>query len=165
MTYTLSFWIHFFLRLFYDFYDAIYNSHNSLISILLLILHMVWKVSTCGDLASLLTNSWLGTGLRSRVTQSQHLATSVQWTSRLHICCWERWFFQTSFFMSIGLLMTGKPGPPPLTLPQLTYHWSAPMVPLFAPWRFVLIHTWCDLSIWRKFFSSVLKSTNIYYVD
>ena len=76
--FSAALWLtHFFLDSFiftcllYDFYDAIYNS----------------SVEACGDLASLLTDSWLGTGLRSRVTQSQRLATSVQWTSRLHICC------------------------------------------------------------------------------
>ena len=77
-------------------------------SFLSLTLHMVWKVSTCGDLASFLTDSWLATGLRSRVTQSQHFATSVQWASRLHTRCWGRRFFQTRFLLSIGLLTTGR---------------------------------------------------------
>lgn len=109
MTFSLSFWVHFSSTCaLYDFYDVIHDSHNSLISFLSLTLHMVWKVSTCGDLASFLTDSWLGTGLRSRVTQSQHFATSVQWASRLHTCCWERRFFQTRFLLSIGLLTTGR---------------------------------------------------------
>lgn len=66
MTFSLSFWVHFSSTCsLYDFYDAIHGSHNSLISCHSLTLHMVWKVSTCGDLASFLTDSWLGTGLRS----------------------------------------------------------------------------------------------------
>lgn len=58
-----------------------------------------------------------------------------------------------------------KAGLPPLTLSQLTHHWRAIMVALFALWRFILIHAWCHLSLWKKVFSSLLKSTNIYYVD
>lgn len=153
-----------FTCLFYDFYDAIYNSHNSLISALLLFLHTVWEVPACGDSASLLTGSWLAQD-QAQSHLCQHFATRAQRRSRLHVCGRERCFFQISFLMRTGVLITGRAGPPPLTLSQLTRHWSAAMVPLFTP-RGSFWYTLGVIFLFEdKFFSSVLKSINIYSVD